>query len=192
MNLICSIFCLFLENCLTCRLPGEMKVQKMKFRTTEPDDYLIPLTEQHCYEHLIEILHEESGLACPQGHRLPDSQAPHDRRRFPVNDFRCRQCGGVFNIFSGTLWCGTRYPCSTILAILQGIKEGISTSRLAREVRISRPHLQERRREVEEFLKNLTDPHRFLGLGLLPSLIIVKGQVFVSRYDPLFQNGRDG
>ena len=43
---------------------------------------------------------------------LPADQAPHDRQGAPVIDYRCRQCGAVFNLFTGTLFQKTRYPCT--------------------------------------------------------------------------------
>ncbi|MCS3679367.1 hypothetical protein GGP72_003319 [Salinibacter ruber] len=47
------------------------------------------------------------------GHELPNDQAPHDRRRAPIMDYRCRECGAVFNIFTDTVWSKTRYDCSS-------------------------------------------------------------------------------
>ena len=32
-------------------------------------------------------------------------------------DFRCRQCGTVYNLFTGTLLTGVRWPCSTIFLL---------------------------------------------------------------------------
>ena len=68
-----------------------------------------PLTDlldpQECYAYLMGILHPD-GLRCPSGHPLPADQAPHDRHRRPVQDYRCRMCGRVFNLFAGTVWNG--------------------------------------------------------------------------------------
>ena len=72
------------------------------------------LDEQACYDFLKKILHPE-GSCCPNGHPLPADQDPHDRHRDLIFDYRCRVCGAVFNIFTGTIWSGSRYPCSTIV-----------------------------------------------------------------------------
>jgi len=53
------------------------------------------LSEEECYEYLKRSLHPE-GLFCLNGHELPSDQAPHDRRRAPIVDYRCRECGAVF------------------------------------------------------------------------------------------------
>ena len=60
------------------------------------------LDEQACYRYWLDILHPQ-GLCCPRGHRLPATQAPHRRARAPVADYRCRDCGAVFNLFTGTV-----------------------------------------------------------------------------------------
>jgi len=52
------------------------------------------LDEQECYDFLMRVLHPE-GLKCPNGYPLPPDQAPHDRHRAPIVDYRCRLCGTV-------------------------------------------------------------------------------------------------
>ena len=47
------------------------------------------LSEEECYRYLLDALHPE-GLRCPNGHELPDGQAPHDRSRAPIVKYRCR------------------------------------------------------------------------------------------------------
>jgi hypothetical protein len=80
------------------------------------------LDEQACYDFLLQVLHPD-GLVCPHGHPLPPNQAPHDRHRAPIMDYRCRSCGAVFNLFTNTLWSKTRYRCSSIVHILRGIAQ---------------------------------------------------------------------
>jgi transposase-like protein len=70
------------------------------------------LDEQACHDFLLHILHPDP-LYCPRGHPLPADQAPHRRRRPVISDYRCRQCGAVFNLFSGTIFWKTCYRCST-------------------------------------------------------------------------------
>ncbi len=110
------------------------------------------MDEQACYDFLKEFLRPE-GLCCPNAHPLPPSQAPHDRQRAPIVDYRCRACGAVFNIFTGTLWTKTRFRCSTIVLILRGVSRGISTNQLAHELGIDRSHLLARRQAIQELLE---------------------------------------
>lgn len=81
------------------------------------------MSEETCYERLLEILHPD-GLCCPEGHALPEGQAPHNRDRAPVNKYRCRRCGCVFDLFTGTVWAGTHYNCVTIQLVMRGFVQG--------------------------------------------------------------------
>jgi len=91
------------------------------------------LSEDECYQYLKRSLHPE-GLSCPNGHELPSDQAPHDRRRAPIMDYRCRKCGAVFNIFTDTVWSKTHYDCSTIVMLLRGFAKGMPTNWLTDEI----------------------------------------------------------
>lgn len=115
------------------------------------------LNEQNCYEFLLNILHPE-GLKCPNGHALPPGQAPHDRHRAPILDYKCRLCGRVFNVFTGTLWNGARYSCQKIVLILRGIMEGVPVTRLAGQLHIDRSNLQKRRKAIEQIVEEYLAP----------------------------------
>jgi len=115
------------------------------------------LDKQTCYDFLLKVLHPE-GLRCPNGHPLPPDQAPHDRHRDPLFDYRCRECGAVFNIFTGTIWSKSRYPCSTIVLIMRGIAQGVPTKHLAEELGIDRSHLLKRRHAIQELVEQRLSP----------------------------------
>ena len=91
------------------------------------------LDEQGCYDALVGILHPH-GLRCPLGHGLPGDQRPHMRDRAPVVDYRCRTCGKVFNLFTGTVFAGTHYSCARVVLILRGFGQGTPTRQLADEL----------------------------------------------------------
>jgi len=106
------------------------------------------LDEQECYCYLLRTLHPD-GLKCPQGHPLPQNQAPHDRSRTPVLDYRCRICGRVYNIFTGTVWSGTQYDCVAIILVMRGIAQGVPTRQLADELERDYGTLLERRHRIQ-------------------------------------------
>jgi transposase-like protein len=93
------------------------------------------LNQEECYQYLLDVLHPE-GLACPEGHRLPAEQAPHDRRREPIVNYRCRSCGAVYNLFTNTILQGTHYDSCTIVLMLRGFAKGASTQMLADELEL--------------------------------------------------------
>jgi len=106
------------------------------------------LDEEECYRYLLDALHPE-GLHCPNGHPLPEGQAPHDRSRAPIVKYRCRECGAVFNLFTGTLWSGTHYDCKTIVMVLRGIAQGVPTLHLAEELELDYSTLLDRRHQIQ-------------------------------------------
>jgi hypothetical protein len=115
------------------------------------------LDERRCYDWLLQLLHP-AGLTCPNGHPLPPTQAPHDRHRAAILDYRCRNCSAVFNLFTTTLWSKSRYPRATIVLILRGIAQGTPTAHLAAEVGIDRGHLLERRHAIQALLERHLSP----------------------------------
>ena len=115
------------------------------------------MDEQKCHDYLLQVLHPE-GLKCPRGHPLPADQHPHDRHRAPIMDYRCRECGAVFNLFTDTIWSGSRYSCVQIILILRGIAQGVPTEHLASELGIDRSHLLERRHEIQRLIEQGLSP----------------------------------
>ena len=106
------------------------------------------LDEARCYQLLREALHPD-GLRCPNGHDLPEDQAPHARDRAPIVEYRCRACKRVFNVFTGTPLSGSRQSCSRLVMILRGFCQGVPTLHLALELGMSRCHLLTRRHRVQ-------------------------------------------
>ena len=115
------------------------------------------MDEQKCYDYLLQVLHPD-GLKCPRGHALPADQQPHDRHRDPIMDYRCRECGAVFNLFTDTIWSGSRYSCVQIILILRGIAQGVPTEHLASELGIDRSHLLARRHEIQQLIEQGLSP----------------------------------
>lgn len=115
------------------------------------------LKEEECYSFLLNTLYSE-GLKCPNGHPLPQGQAPHDASRFPVVDYRCRTCGSVYNLFTNTVWSGTQYKCATIVLVIRGIAQGVPTMQLSDELELDYGTLLERRHRIQHLaLENRPD-----------------------------------
>lgn len=110
----------------------------------------LPSGDEQCYDFIVELLHPE-GLRCPKGHELPEGQAPHTgRERAPVVSYRCRECGAVFNVFTGTVLSGIRHDCSTLVMILRGFAQGVPTQHLADELELDYSMLLEWRHRLQE------------------------------------------
>ena len=95
-------------------------------------------------------LHHPDELACPCGCLLATGQFPHRRQRRPaVVDWRCRFCGRVFNLFTGTLCSGSCCRCSSILLILRGFAQGVPTLHLSKELGLDDKTLLRRRHQLQ-------------------------------------------
>ena len=106
------------------------------------------MDQDACYAQLVEWLHPE-GFACPRCHQA-DRMAVHRRRRPPVLDFRCRDCGRVFNIFTGTALHGVKRRPVELILILRGFAQGVPTAQLARELECDRSELLNLRHRLQD------------------------------------------
>ena len=129
--------------------PGRVEAEPMDFPLK---DYM---DEDACYRKLVELLHPK-GLACPrcgQQKRL----GIHNRHREPVLDYRCGDCGRVFNAWTGTVLQGTHRRPREILLILHGVATGEPTARMARELNRDRKHLLDLRHRLQEHARRWLD-----------------------------------
>jgi transposase-like protein len=106
------------------------------------------MDEVACYDYLVGLLHPD-GLACPHC-READGMKVHRRDRAPILMYRCAGCRRIFNAFTSTPLQGTQRRPVELLLILRGIAQGVSTSRLARELGCNRPELLEFRHRLQE------------------------------------------
>ena len=106
------------------------------------------MDEHACYQFLLDLLHPD-GLACPRCH-CRDRLVRHSRRRdSSIVNYRCAACRRIFNVFTGTPLQGTHRSPAEIILILRGFAQGTPTAQLARELKVSRPHLLDLRHKVQ-------------------------------------------
>lgn len=134
---------------------------------------IVLLNKQECYNFLMYTLHPD-GLKCPSGHCLRPGQAPHDRSRDPIVDYRCSECGKVFNIFTDTEWAGSHYDVRTIVLVIRGFVQGVPTLQLADELNLDYGTLLDRRHKIQD-----------LALKHKPSTALSDEE---TEADELFQN----
>lgn len=92
------------------------------------------LDEDLCYLWLMRARWPDAKPLCPV---CDTSQCVHRHSiepNGPVEDFRCRGCSRVFNIYSGTIFSRTKRSCREVILILRGFAQGVSTNRLGREL----------------------------------------------------------
>src|SRR3982750_2185794 len=105
------------------------------------------MDEDACFQFLLGLFHPK-GLACPRC-QSQDGFTPPRCVRDPVLDYRCTACGRVFNAWTGTVFQGTHYRPSTLILIIRGFAQGVSTAQLARELGCSRRHFLDLRHKYQ-------------------------------------------
>jgi transposase-like protein len=120
------------------------------------DANAVDLTDEAaCYDRLVGLLHP-GGLDCPRcGAR--DKLGVHRRRRAPVLDYQCGNCGRVFNAWTGTPLEKTHRRPSELVVILRGILQGTPTAQMARDLKCQRAQLLAVRRRLEPLAKALAN-----------------------------------
>lgn len=110
-------------------------------------DYSIDdlMDEDKCYEHVVDHFHSGS-LCCPSCGS--DHSRVHGRQRAPILQHLCLDCDTYFNVFSGTAFQGTHWPCSKVVLILRGVSKGDSTLSMSQELKLGYSNLLYLRHEL--------------------------------------------
>jgi transposase-like protein len=85
---------------------------------------------RHFHPDGLKCLHCSAGLA----------EARHFRttKRSQVPVYRCKQCQGIYTLYSGTVFQGTHLRPQKIVLLLRGIFKGETSQTLARELKLAR------------------------------------------------------
>jgi transposase-like protein len=96
------------------------------------------MDREACLDWIREYFHP-AGFKCPHC-RAEVEQANWFRQtqRSELDVYRCRQCQGIYNLYSGTVFEGRYFRPEQTVLFIRGICQGTSTARLARELGISR------------------------------------------------------
>jgi len=107
------------------------------------------LNYESCYTLLKSLLHPD-GLSCRCGEA--SSLAPvHKDAKNGLASYKCKRCGSVFNLFTNTIFSGTHYNCITIVLILRGIAQGVTTLHLSKELGLNYKNLLDWRHILQEY-----------------------------------------
>jgi len=105
---------------------------------------------ESCYNLLKKLFHGEE-FACSCGKELPADQCPHKYSSTGLPSYKCRSCGGVFNIFSKTILNGIHYSCIQIVLLFIGFSQGKTTLHLSKELELNYKNLLGLRHKLQEF-----------------------------------------
>jgi transposase-like protein len=120
-------------------------------------DMIFPITDllddKQSEEWLLEHFHPE-GLRCPKcGSRRRRTFRETETSRLTV--YRCLECEGIYNLYSGTLFEKKHLRPSQVVLLLGGVAKGESAMRLAEELGVSRTTVHHLRKELQENAQKL-------------------------------------
>ena len=105
------------------------------------------LDDSQCQKWILEHFHPD-GLRCPKCNST--------RRRFfrktqtsQLTVYRCLECEGIYNLYSGTLFEKKHLRPSQVVLLLRGVSKGESSMKLAKELSLSRTTVHELRKHLQ-------------------------------------------
>ena len=96
------------------------------------------MSEKLSTEWILEHFHPNSVVCVHCG--APWSKASEFRRtrKSELIVYRCRDCGGIYNLYSGTIFAARQLRPSQVVLLMRGVLKGESAMTLARELGMSR------------------------------------------------------
>ena len=108
------------------------------------------IDEEQAEKWLLNHFHPQ-GLHCPHcDTSVEEAREFRKTETSCLQVYRCRECDGVYNLYSGTVFAQKQFRPSQVVLLLQGLCKGFSSSQLARELGISRQTVISIRRILQE------------------------------------------
>ena len=90
------------------------------------------------------------GLRCPHcGAAWAEAREFRTTRRSELIVYRCRQCRGIYNLYSGTIFEARQLRPAQAVLLVRGVLKGESAAALARELGMSRTTITELRHRIQ-------------------------------------------
>lgn len=107
------------------------------------------LDDEQSEQWLLEHFHPE-GLACPKcGSGQDRCRIFRKTQTSGLTVYRCLECEGIYNLYSGTLFEKKHLRPSQVVLFLRGVAKGESSMKLAEELGMSRTTVHYLRKELQ-------------------------------------------
>lgn len=125
---------------------------------------IVDLMDRAACVNWIEAYFHPAGLKCPHcGAPFGDGHWFRRTKRSDLDVYRCQQCRGIYNLYSGTIFEGRYFTPEQTVLFIREVCQGKATAKLARELSISRTtatevrHLLQANAEREQVTTPLDD-----------------------------------
>jgi transposase-like protein len=103
------------------------------------------MSEKASEEWIMEYFHP-TGLKCPHcGAEWAKASPFRTTRTSQLQVYRCRECKGIYNLYSGTVFAARQLRPAQVVLLVRGVLKGESAATLARELGMSRTTITELR-----------------------------------------------
>jgi transposase-like protein len=102
-----------------------------------------------CEDWIERYFHPE-GMKCPHcGAGMAQGRWFRRTKRSDLAVYRCQQCRGIYNLYSGTVFEGRYFTPEQTVLFIREVVQGKTTAKIARELGISRTTATEIRRKLQ-------------------------------------------
>jgi transposase-like protein len=109
------------------------------------------LSEQWLLKHF-----HPKGLRCPHcDARRSQARRFRRTRRSQVTVYRCRECQGLYNVYSGTVFQARHLRPAQVVLLLRGVCKGEPTAALARELSLPRSTVHGLRQRLQRNARDM-------------------------------------
>jgi transposase-like protein len=113
------------------------------------------MSEKASEEWVMEYFHP-TGLRCPHcGAAWAKAFEFRTTRKSQLTVYRCRECRGIYNLYSGTIFEARHLRPAQVVLLVRGVLKGESAATLARELGMSRTTITELRHLIQQNAANL-------------------------------------
>jgi len=113
------------------------------------------LSREESEQWLLEHFHPD-GLVCPGcGASLKEAYAFRTTQKSQLTVYRCRRCGSVYNLYTGTVFQQRHLTPQQAILLLRGVLKGEPTTTLAAELSLNYRTVLEVRRDLQDNARQL-------------------------------------
>lgn len=112
---------------------------------------IIDLMSEKASEEWIMKYFHPTGIRCPHcGAAWASAFEFRTTRKSQLTVYRCRECRGIYNLYSGTIFEARQLRPAQVVLLVRGVLKGESAATLARELGMSRTTITELRHLIQQ------------------------------------------